>query len=638
MLSEAIRLGEADWSRNGKVLVWQESQSGQGVLMSAALDGHAPRQLTSGRSVKANVGYGGGLIAVGLDTVYLTDSDGQLFRQSLKKEQARPVTPPGTRCCSPALSPDEKWLAYVYEQGQENGLAIVDTAGENWPIILARGHDFYMNPTWRGDGAQVAWVAWDHPRMPWYGTSLYTQSLGFTNGQPSPGEPVFIAGGENESIIQPRYRPNHAQLAFISDREDWYGIYLVDPAKPEAAARCLTERPGDHGGPALLQDMRWYDWMPSAESLVVVRNQDATTHIELVSLAGVTTSLATVKPKSPDGDPDGGADYADYANYLRPVVNPVDGRVAVFASGEKTPTRLVVLPAPDAGSEDEPGSAGPASVVVRRSGWEQTPPDQLSTLQPMQWKAADGETVHGLFAPPTNPAYAFSGKPPLVVNIHGGPTGQSLREWRPDVQFYTSRGYAFLDVNHRGSSGYGRAYRERLKAQWGVMDVSDAISGASFVCAQGWADLDRCALRGGSAGGYTVLRALTTHPDFFKAAICLYGVSDLFALTRETHKFEAHYLDSLVGELPMHAERYRERSPINEVGRIVTPLLLFQGEDDTVVPPAQMQSIMTSLQARQVPHEYHLFPGEGHGFRNKENLLTMWQAIERFLQEHLVMG
>ncbi|MCZ6554296.1 MAG: prolyl oligopeptidase family serine peptidase, partial [SAR324 cluster bacterium] len=196
--------------------------------------------------------------------------------------------------------------------------------------------------------------------------------------------------------------------------------------------------------------------------------------------------------------------------------------------------------------------------------------------------------------------------------------------------------YAFLDVNHRGSTGYGRAYRERLREHWGVMDVDDAVSGLRYVTGQGWADGRRCAIKGGSAGGYTVLRALTVHPEAFKAGVCFYGISELFALARETHKFEAHYLDSLIGTLPEHAERYRERSPIHAAERIAAPLIIFQGGEDKVVPPSQSERIAASLEARGVPHEYHLYPGEGHGFRSSENVRHALEAMERFLLTHLV--
>jgi dipeptidyl aminopeptidase/acylaminoacyl peptidase len=244
--------------------------------------------------------------------------------------------------------------------------------------------------------------------------------------------------------------------------------------------------------------------------------------------------------------------------------------------------------------------------------------------------------VHGLFAPPASSRYEDQGLPPLVVQIHGGPTSQAYRTWRADVQFFTSRGFAFLDVNYRGSTGYGRAYREQLRGQWGVLDAADAISGLRYVAGQGWADGKRAAIRGSSAGGYTVLRVLTLEPDLFRAGVCLYGISELFSLARETHKFEAHYLDSLIGELPLQSERYRERSPIHFADRLRTPLIVFQGADDKVVPPSQSERIVAALKARGVPHEYHLYPGEGHGFRLRETVLDVLQSTERFLQTHVV--
>lgn len=222
--------------------------------------------------------------------------------------------------------------------------------------------------------------------------------------------------------------------------------------------------------------------------------------------------------------------------------------------------------------------------------------------------------------------------------IHGGPTSQAVASFQPNVQFFTTRGYAVLQVNYRGSTGYGKAYVDALRGQWGLVDVEDAVSGARYLAEREWGDAEKLVIMGGSAGGYTVLQALILHPGFFKAALCLYGISNLFTLVATTHKFEAHYLDTLIGPLPAAVAQYRARSPILAADRIRDPIAVFQGEDDQVVPKAQADAIVASLRQRGVPHEYHVYSGEGHGWRKTETIAHFYAAAESFLKEHVLFA
>ena len=248
----------------------------------------------------------------------------------------------------------------------------------------------------------------------------------------------------------------------------------------------------------------------------------------------------------------------------------------------------------------------------------------------------DGGIVYGLFYPPHNERFEGPGKPPLMVRIHGGPTSQVEANFNAEAQFFATRGYAVLEVNYRGSSGYGRKYRNMLRGNWGIYDVEDAVSGARYLSSQGRVDAERMVISGGSAGGFTVLKVLEDYPGTFKAGICLYGVSNQFTLAAETHKFEQHYSDSVLGPLPEAADIYRERSPIFFVDKIQDPIALFQGEDDQVVVPSQSDEVAASLARRGVPYIYHLYPGEGHGFRKAETIEHLYQAIEKFLREHVI--
>jgi dipeptidyl aminopeptidase/acylaminoacyl peptidase len=614
VLADAVSIPEADWSPDGRRLVWLEEHSGQGILFSSALDGQDARRLTGEESVRAMIGYGGGHFAVGAEQAYFVERSGRLYAVPLAGGPAQAITPEGVRFASPALSPDGRWLVCVYEQGQDWGLALVDATGRRWPVKLAGGHDFVMQPAWRPDGSTLAWVAWDHPRMPWDGSLLLSAAL--SNGPEGPRlaeEPRTLAGSESEAVLQPQFSADGSGLAYLSDRAGWFQLYCRD-LRAGATDRCLTPEPAEFGGAAWAQGMRWYSWLPGSRELVAVRNRDGATQA-----IRVHAETAEAVPLALPG----------YTSLSRPAVNPADGRVAMLASGDRQPSRLLVF-------RPEPEVSAPS--IVRRTAVEPFGADDLTELRPISWRSPGGETVHGLFALPASRLYRGEGAPPVVVQIHGGPTSQAYRSWRPDAQFFASRGFAFLDINYRGSTGYGRAYRERLRGQWGLLDVEDAVFGLAYVAAQGWADGKRAAIRGSSAGGYTVLRVLTMHPELFRAGICMYGISELFSLARETHKFEAHYLEALIGELPREADRYRDRSPIHFADRIRAPLIVFQGADDRVVPPNQSERIVAALKARGIPHEYHLYPGEGHGFRTRETLRAMLEATERFLQTHVVFA
>jgi dipeptidyl aminopeptidase/acylaminoacyl peptidase len=266
------------------------------------------------------------------------------------------------------------------------------------------------------------------------------------------------------------------------------------------------------------------------------------------------------------------------------------------------------------------------------------PAAELSTPQALTWATAGGDMVHGLFYAPRSTRFQGLEQPPAIIYIHGGPTAQAVASFHSPTQFFTTRGYAVLQVNHRGSTGYGKAYVEALRGQWGVYDVEDTVSGAQYLLEQGLASAHHLVIMGGSAGGYTVLQTLVRHPGFFKAAICLYGISNLFTLAATTHKFEAHYLDSLIGPLPEAAALYRERSPLFAADRLRDPIALFQGEIDQVVPKAQADAIVASLKSRGVPHEYHVYAGEGHGWRKAETIAHFYTAVDAFLRQYVLFA
>jgi dipeptidyl aminopeptidase/acylaminoacyl peptidase len=554
------------------------------------------------------VGYGGGDFTIGKGHVYFVEDSGRIYRQALAGGPAQALTPGFGKAAAPKLSPDGRWLAYVHTDQEQDSLALVDSQGKQWPAKMVTGQDFYMQPCWHPSGERLAWIAWDHPNMPWDGTFLRMGRLNFNeHGLPALVEVETVAGDEDTSIFQPEFSPDGRYLAYISDRSGWWQLYLYDLEKGES--RQLTQEQAEHGWPAWAQGMRTYAFASDGRQLFVQRNRDGRISLVQIEVPGGQEREIALQG------------YSE----LRQVAAAPDGkRLALLASAGNISPRVITC--------DLLGS----THVWARSTAENLPKGSYALAQHIAWKGIDGGDAYGLFYVPTSAEFEGSGAPPLVVSVHGGPTSQRVAAFYADVQFFTSRGYAVLQVNYRGSTGYGREYRNKLCANWGVYDVQDSISGARHLVEQGLVDGNRLVIMGGSAGGFTVLKVLEDYPHFFKAGICLYGVSNHFTIVAETHKFESHYWDTLLGPLPEAAELYRERSPIFYVDKIVDPIAIFQGEDDVVVPHAQSDEVAESLRRRNVPHEYHLYPGEGHGFGKPETIAHLYQTIERFLKQHVI--
>lgn len=610
-LARGIKFSDIAWDESG-ALVWREGRSDRGVLVIRPPDGQAVRDLNSDYSVRARVGYGGGDFSTAQGVVSFVEAEsGRLYQQALEGGSARPITPAFGSCASPTTSPDGRWVVFVHTYEDQDALAVVDTEGRFWPGKLVSGDDFYMQPCWAPDGSRAAWIAWNHPNMPWDGTYLRTAPVIQNEaGLPHLGQIEQVAGGEEISVFQPAFSPDGRHLAYVADTAGWWQIYLYDLESGEH--RQLTYEPAEHGVPAWVQGVRTYAFGPDGQSIFFIRNQNGFNSLWEIN-------LASGKEKRLDLD-------ESYTALDQIAVSPKDGRIALIASGLQVPARVITY-SPEAGAQ-----------VIQRSTAEDLKTDVYSVGEAVQWQGMDGGAAYGIFYPPHNPRFDGTGLPPLIIHIHGGPTSQVKAAFLPRVQFFTSRGYAVLEVNYRGSTGYGKEYRDALRGNWGIYDVQDSVSGAKYLAAQNLVDEKRVVIMGGSAGGFTVLKAMQDFPGFFKAGLCLYGVSNQFTLVADTHKFEARYSDSLLGPLPQAARVYRERSPEFYCDLIQDPIAIFQGEIDVVVPRSQSDKVVASLQRRGVPHEYHLYPGEGHGFRKTETIQAFYQAVDKFLQQHVIFA
>ena len=456
--------------------------------------------------------------------------------------------------------------------------------------VLYEGTDFVAYPRLSTNGLQLAFICWNHPNMPWDGTQL---KLARRTAQ-GLEDVRTVAGGATESVIEPQWDAD-GQLYYISDRTGFWNLYAHCGA---VADRPIWPRAAEFAGGLWTLGQSNYALLGRHRALARF-TEGGSDRLALIDL-----QAGTAQPFS--------LPYAEYAQLTR-----LDERhVAVIAGSAQAPQRILRI-------DVQRGTA----EVLRQAGTTPLEPAAISIAEAIEFPSAGGRISHAFYYPPASAEFCGPAgeQPPLLTLVHGGPTSYAGPSYTPRTQFWTSRGFAVVDVNYGGSTGYGRAYREELKGNWGVVDVQDVVAAVRFLCESGKADAHRVAISGGSAGGYTVLAALALHREF-SAGADYYGVSDMTALARDTHKFESRYLDSLIGPLPEAQPLYESRSPLNHLQGFSAPLLVLQGEDDPVVPPAQSERIVAALRSRQIPVAYLLFPGETHGFRKPENVTRALQA------------
>jgi len=603
LIAASIRLGDPQWDSDGKTLLWLEGRSGRGVLMAQPL-GEAPVEVSGEVDVRGCVGYGGGDYTVQHSLVIFAGRDGRLYQRPLGHGFPQPITPAFGSLAAPRLSPDNRWVAFVHSYEGKDVLGLVDSIGEGWPVKLAEGADFYMQPVWHPSGETIAWVEWDHPNMPWDGTRLMVAAL--TGDPPEIKAVQVMAGGDDIPILQPAFSPDGHYLSYVQNEGEWDQLMLRD--LEDGSIKVLVDGAAMLR-PAWVQGVVVQSWYPESGRIAFLQTQDGMSQLNVVDVRSGKVDAMNV-----------GA----YTRMSQPAVS-AKGRLALAGGSPKVSARII-------------SQQGDGVRVHQRSTAESIPPEDLPEPYEINWTSSDGEMVYGIYSPPTSGQFEGKGLPPAIVKIHGGPTTRVSIGYDLEAAFFTSRGYGYLAVNYRGSTGYGRAYREALRGNWGDLDVVDAAGGAQALIDKKLADPGRLVIKGGSAGGYTVWNALIRFPGLFKAGLCSYGVTNLFTLAMDTHKFEERYTDSLVGPLPEAADKYRAWSPVFHAEAIRDPVAIFQGEEDKVVPPSQSEEIVKALRMNGVPHEYHLYPGEGHGFRKSETRQAYYEAIERFLRQYVIFG
>ncbi|HET7371571.1 MAG TPA: prolyl oligopeptidase family serine peptidase, partial [Gammaproteobacteria bacterium] len=568
-------------------LYWIESrpaEGGRSVLVRREPDGVVRDLTPSPFSVRSRVHeYGGGAAAIADGVIYFVNNADQRVYHHIAGAAPLPLTPDdGCRYADLEYDRARHRLLAVAEdhrnppQPPDNRLVAID-CDSGAVRALASGADFYSTPRISPNGDQIAWLSWNHPQMPWNGTDLWLAEM---DADGLPASARRVAGGEDESVFQPAFSPAGV-LHFVSDRTGWWNLYRLNGDSDTA----LAPESAEFGRPQWQFNMRTYGFA-DADTVVTGYTQDGVWHVAEIEADGRFRVLRL---------PYTTIEHLDAA----------DGRAVLLAASPQSAPSVVLL-------DCNTGIATPA----RSAAGGNTLDAYISVAQPLTFETSDGATSHALYYPPHNPDYAAprDARPPLLVKCHGGPTAAADSSLDLKIQYWTSRGFAVLDVNYRGSSGYGRPYRRQLEGQWGIVDVTDCVDGARHLVATGRADPARLAIRGSSAGGYTVLAALTFH-DLFTAGASYYGISDLETAMTDTHKFESRYGDRLLGPWPDARDTYHRRSPARHAARLNCPVIFFQGLKDRVVPPSQMERMAASLDARGVPVAALTFADEAHGFR-----------------------
>jgi dipeptidyl aminopeptidase/acylaminoacyl peptidase len=596
---------------------WLESRPQEGGRSLLVRLDHAQRyqEVTPpGSNIRTRVHeYGGGACLVDEGEVFFVEFGDQRVYRQRGGAPASPLTPVGQARYADFVSDRSRARLYCVQEDHSSGgepvnsLVSIDMDPRHElaaPQVIASGHDFYASPRLSADRRHLAWLAWRHPNMPWDGTELRVASI---NQDGELEHERCVAGGVKESICQPGWSAE-GDLYFVSDRDGWWRLYRLRAPQLEGPAGgrlphaepVMTSPPGDaeFGRPMWVLGGSIWAFVDSS-TIVATFTRQGRSGLLLVNV--------------------GDGSWREVPTTLESLDNlTILGSDVIFIGG--SPTQLPSLVRMSLATGNVQQLRASSSMAIE--------PTYISVAESVMFPSDEGRPTHAFFYPPCNPGQAAEpdSRPPLIVIGHGGPTDAARSSLRLGIQFWTTRGFAVVDVDYGGSTGFGRAYRERLNGQWGIVDVADCVNAAAFLVREGRVDPERLIIRGGSAGGYTALAALTTRPEVFKAAASYYGICDLEVLVSDTHKFESRYTDRLIGPHPQRRDLYRERSPIHKIERLSCPLILFHGAEDKVVPLNQAEIMAAAVRAKGLPVALMIFANEQHGFRHAANTVRSLEA------------
>ena len=548
--------------------------------------------------------YGGGSYFVSDDSLFfVNDADQDIY--SIENQKIRRVTSENNK----------RFADFIYDHKNQRVIAICEDHEKNLInnsivsidvntgviVTIESGDDFYASPRLNSTANKLCWQSWNHPNMPWDGNRLWLADI---NSTTHINNKQLVAGADDISIFQPRWSPDDV-LYFISDKSGWWHIYRYLHSPDAAKTQQLTEGKKEFGLPQWIFAQSTYDFIDKTQIVCCYQNNGAS-HLAILSL---TEKIKTVNIPLP---------WQDFSS-----LSLCNNKLCFIAASNICFPQLILA------TFNKDNSPLPSTTVIKNSCQLPLSDKHYSKAKAITFSNRQQQTVYANYYPPTNPVYQGikNTLPPLIVICHGGPTGQNNPALDAKKQFWTSRGFALLDVNYSGSTGYGKNYRLRLNKQWGVLDVEDCCDAALYAVAEGLANKNQLIIRGSSAGGYTVLSALAFQ-QVFSAGASYYGISELSSLALDTHKFESHYLDTLIGPYPETKELYKQRSPINSTEKLNCPVIFFQGMEDNVVPKTQAEEMFLALDKKGLPVAAQYFKGEQHGFRKAE---TIKQALENEL-------
>jgi len=601
LVTSIKRVNDIHYSLDGNSIFYTTTTDGKGELFKITVTGEE-KKLSRDLNVRGTVGYGGGNFDVSEHLVVVSEKSGDIFKINLKTDQQiAQITSSNSRTSSPKISPDEKWVLYVYSQNEINGIGITATHGLTWPKQLIMGSDFYMHPTWHPDGERIAWVEWDHPYMPWDASRI---KIGLVGGmQLKLFKENYIDGKLDASANQPQFSPDGKWLSYIKRNGDWDDLILYN--LDTHTKKSVIKGNGFHlRMPDWIQGLRSYHWTSDSSTIYFIKYHQGTASLAKVD---VTTSMLE------------SIDISPYTWASQIIVSRTSNEIMFIGSSKREINQIIRIS---------------NSKILPKLFRSNHPQKFIPEAREISFSTDDDSMVYAWYYPPLKQKNQGD-LPPCILNIHSGPTSVKHSGFSLDTAFFTSRGFAIVHLNYRGSVTFGYDYQYALRRKWGEVEIQDAVHLIDDLKKQNLVDLEKLAVMGSSAGGFSVLNLLIKFPGLFKAGICSYAVSDLVDDAQYTHKFERYYHQFLTGDFKTEYDRFVNRSPISHLGEIKDPVALFHGSEDKVVSPNQSQKIFNALNKRNIPCILRLYEGEGHGFRKQENIEDYYNTVIVFLKKYL---
>ncbi len=590
-------------------LFYARSADGRRAIYRQSLTTGVTQSVTTEPAPAGGIGYGGALYAVGGGLLVFGGQDGRLYRVDLQTGAQQAITPIYEGVAAPAISPDGRFVAFLAEQDGGCNLLLVDSAGEQLPVRLTQHAWYVFNPAWSPDGTQLAWMEWDAEFMPWDECRVVVARLARPIGECGLAALALplsqrVLAQPHVAYASPQFSPDSRHLAYTSDETGWRSLWVtaLDADDLRAGATRIHTGAGEIGGPDWVPGETKLRWADDGQAIYAIRRHES--RGSLVRVAWPEQTCAEV---------------ATGYTWLRSLY--AGGSLLTFLGGRsRQPDEVVTF-------DLRTGAVTPRAT----DGIGLTDPNALIEPEVISWPTAGGQTSWGLLYRATG-----AGPRPLIVSVHGGPTSERGLQWDPQAQCVATRGWTYLQLNHRGGTGFGRAYQDLLNGQWGVVDVEDAHSGAEHLVAAGLADPQRRLITGHSAGGYTTMMALATDPDYWTAGVALSGISHMYDAARGAHRFEVNYEHAIVGRLPETGPRWTERSPLAHVQAVRKPILLFHGAKDKAVPTRQSIDFAEAVRRQGGTAELVIFEDEGHSYYRAANLRTLYETMDRFLDKYVI--